>query len=162
MVRLFPFYLLTEISNFVIVKPSGTKFCYAEERDADLMRAYNEKIAECSFIRLPELLEKVVNSPSARYWVSEERAAIVLSAMFRGDRLEGMSRMKREMYTDLFAEAKEIRKAHPDWSIADIAFHASRRPARKFYMLATSAKVIISKIKKRWLRERRQRLRHLF
>lgn len=143
------------------MKPTGTRFCYADERDKDLMRAYNEKIAECSFIRLPELLEKVVNSPSKRYWVSEERAAIVLSAMFRGERLEGMSRMKREMYEDLFREASELREAHPDWSVAEIAFHATRRPARKFYMLATSAKVIISKIKKRWLKERRQRLRFL-
>ena len=133
------------------MKHFGTKFEYTDMRDEALMSTYRRLMASEKYIRLPELLEKGVNSPSKRFWVSEERAAIVLSQMFKGDLLENMSEMKREMFMDLYEVAKVIRSNNPGMSMADIAFHATRQPARKFYIKAASAKVIIHRIKKKWL-----------
>lgn len=144
------------------MKPVGSRFEYTEERDKDLIRAYREQIALCRTIHLPELLERTVNSPSSRFWVSEGRAAIVISEMIRGDKLEKMNSMKREMFLEIYGRVLNLQSELPTLSIAELVWKVINQPAPKFYITPGSAKVIIHKIKKKWYEERMQRLRHLF
>lgn len=144
------------------MKPVGSRFEYTEERDKDLIRAYREQIALCQTIHLPELLERTVNSPSSRFWVSEGRAAIVISEMIRGDKLEKMNSMKREMFLEIYGRVLNLQRELPTLSIAELVWKILNQPAPKFYITPGSAKVIIHKIKKKWYKERMQRLRHLF
>jgi len=144
------------------MKPHGSKFEYEQERDKDLMRAYHLLIEKTDFISMPLIYEEIVNMPSARFWVSEGRAAIVIASMMRGDRLSSMRPNKREMFREIYRRAMKLKKEKPWLSLFDIAFNVVKQPAPKFYLTPGSAKVIICKAKRKWYEERKRKLRHLF
>lgn len=143
-------------------KDIGAYFEYEEARNADLMKVFRRVRAAYPDVSLHEIYRRVVEEPSERFWVSEERASIVISAMTKGDRLEKMHDTKREMYFEIYSRVLEMRKSRPEDSIYDLTFDAVNSPAPKFYLTPGSAKVIIHKIKHEWYEERKRKLRHLF
>ena len=144
------------------MKHKGSKFEYQDERDKDLMRAYHEQIASCDTIVLSDIFRNVVEMPSARFWVSEERAAIVIAKMFRGDKLEKMRPNAREMYFEIYKRVVSEMETYPDKSIAEIVFQVIRQPAPKFYLTPDTARVIVTRIKREKYRHVFKRLRHMF
>lgn len=144
------------------MKHKGSKFEYQDERDKDLMRAYHEQIASCDTIVLSDIFRNVVEMPSARFWVSEERAAIVIARMFRGDKLEKMRPNAREMYFEIYKRVVSEMETYPDKSIAEIIFQVIRQSAPKFYLTPDTARVIVTRIKREKYRNVFKRLRHMF
>lgn len=144
------------------MKHKGSKFEYQDERDKDLMRAYHEQLASCDTIVLSDIFRNVVEMPSARFWVSEERAAIVIARMFRGDKLEKMRPNAREMYFEIYKRVVSEMETYPDKSIAEIIFQVIRQPAPKFYLTPDTARVIVTRIKREKYRNVFKRLRHMF
>ena len=144
------------------MKHKGSKFEYQDERDKDLMRAYHEQIASCDTIVLSDTFRNVVSMPSARFWVSEERAAIVIARMFRGDKLEKMRPNAREMYFEIYKRVVSEMETYPDKSIAEIVFQVIRQPAPKFYLTPDTARAIVTRIKRQKYRNVFKRLRHMF
>lgn len=142
------------------MKNVGAIFEYEEERNRDLMRAYKEQLASHENKDLQSVLNRVVEMPSKRFWVSEERAAIVISEMMRGKGLKVKGKVKREMYNEIYRRVVELQKSHPGMSVYDLTFMVVTGPAPKFYLTPGSAKVIIHKVKKQWYEERKRRLRH--
>lgn len=144
------------------MKHKGSTMEYAEDRTNDLMRAYDEYIASCDHIRMPDVYNKIVNMPSRRFWVSDIRAALVVSAIIRGDaKLDSMWPMKREMYLEIHRRVMELGKVHTDKSVSELCSMVVAQPAPKFYLAAGSAKVIVCKARKRWRKEKLRRLRLL-
>lgn len=145
------------------MKPTGSHFEYEAERDDNLMECYHELLRRAEFVRMPEIYSQVVDMPAKRFWVSEERAAIVVSAMMRGERLDNMRPLKREMYNEIYRRAMEIREENPELPISRLVAQVVEQPAPKFYLTPGSAKVLICKIRKEWYFQRtKRRLRHLF
>lgn len=145
------------------MKPTGSHFEYEAERDDNLMECYHELLRRAEFVRMPEIYSQVVDMPAKRFWVSEERAAIVVSAMMRGERLDNMRPLKREMYNEIYRRAMEIREENPELPISRLVAQVVEQPAPKFYITPGSAKVLICKIRKQWYYQRtKRRLRHLF
>ena len=145
------------------MKPHGSHFEYEKQRNDDLMRAYHRHLTQANYVRMPDIYEKVANSPSRRFWVSEERAAIVVSAMMRGDRLDNMRPLKREMYNEIYSRVMRLREDIPHMPISQLVARVVEQPAPKFYLTPGSAKVLICKIRKEWYFQRtKRRLRHLF
>lgn len=144
------------------MKHKGCKFEYQEDRDNDLMRAYREQMAACEVIVLSEIFEKVVQMPTKRFWVSEERAYTVIKAMMRGKGLHGMRTTTREMYTEIYKRVCRMRASTPEKPIAQIVFAVIRQPAPQFYLTPGSARVIVTKIKSKHLEKAKKRLRHMF
>ncbi len=145
------------------MKPHGSHFEYENQRNDNLMAVYHEIIVKANYVRMPDIYEKVANSPSRRFWVSEERAAIVVSAMMRGDKLKNMRQLKREMYNEIYKRAMKLREEHPFMPISQLVAIVVEQPAPKFYLTPGSAKVLICKIRKQWYYQRtKRRLRHLF
>lgn len=142
------------------MKNVGAIFEYEDERNKDLMRAYKEQLALRENKDLQAVLNRVVEMPSKRFWVSEERAAIVISEMKRGKGLKIKGKVKREMYHEIFRRVEELQRKHPGMSVYDLTFMVVTGPAPKFYLTPGSAKVIIHKVKKQWYEERKRRLRH--
>ena len=113
------------------------------------MRAYRQAIAECDIISIPEISERIVNMPCARFWVSEERANVVISAMMQGKPiLKTMRPMKREMFQEIYRRVMELKKKRPDDKLFDLVFSAVNSQAPKFYMRPRCAMETIYKIKK--------------
>ena len=79
------------------MKHKGAVMEYSMERMNDLMRAYDEYISSCDYIRMPEVYKVIVNMPSRRFWVSDIRAALVVSVMMRGENdLSGMRPLRKK------------------------------------------------------------------
>jgi hypothetical protein len=145
------------------MKHQGNTFEYEDQRNDNLMQCYHELLTHAQFVRMPEIYRQVVNMPSARFWVSEERAAIVVSAMRRGESIDSMRPLKREMYNEIYRRASVMLDENPSLSIAEAVARVVAQPAPKFYLTPGSAKVLICKIRKEWYFQRtKRRLRHCF
>lgn len=143
------------------MKHQGSKCDYAEERNNDLMRAFVEEIENCDNIVLPQVLSRVVNKPSKRFWVSAERAAIVVSSMMRGNTLENMHYSeRREMFQEIYRRVTTLKEKYPHKSIYELTCQVVYEPAPKFYLTTGSAKVFIHRTKKLWHLKNMQRLRY--
>ena len=145
------------------MKQVGDKMEYAEERIRDLMRAHDEYIANCRYIRMNELYQTIVNRPSRRFWVSDIRAALVIAKIAKGEKdiLDGMWPTKKEMYLEIYRRVQELQKEFPNKKISELCARAVEQPAPKFYLAANSAKIMISKYRRQWKKEKLKRLRLL-
>lgn len=132
---------------------------YSQERSDDLMRAYDEYIQSCDYIRMPEVYNNIVNMPSRRFWVSDIRAALVISAMMRGEaRLDKMCASKREMYEEIYRRVAIMREKHPSKTTSELCAMVVIQPAPKFYLTPGSAKIMVCKARKEWIRRKQLRL----
>lgn len=126
------------------------------------MDVYHQLVSDVKYVCLPAIYRDIVNKPASRFYVSEERAAIVVGAMMRGVSIDSMIPNKREMFTEIFRRAMDIRKEHPNMPILEVVSQVVRQPAPKFYLTPGSAKAIIFKAKRQWYEKRKKKLRHLF
>lgn len=142
------------------MKKKGAQMEYSKERLDDLMRAYDEYISSCGYIRMPEVYGTIVTMPSRRFWVSSIRAALVVSAIIRGeDVLSKMWGTKREMYLEIYNRVMALKAGSPKSSISHLCEIVVEQPAPKFYLTPGSAKVMVCKYRKEWIRQKRQKLR---
>lgn len=132
---------------------------YSEERMRDLMRVYDEYISSCRYIRMPEVYRAIVNMPSRRFWVSDIRATKVVYAMLRGETHMNMRSLKREMFGEIFRRVVALREKNPQMSVGDCCSIVVAQPAPKFYLTPGSAKIMVCKARKKWMAEKRRRLR---
>lgn len=139
------------------MKNFGSVFEYEQERNNNLLRLYHQLISEVKFICSEEIYRKMADSPSDRFWVSEERALIVVLQIMKGDTLLGMGKNKRDMFFEIYRRATIMKQKYPTLSLTKIMFKVVRQPAPKFYLTEGSIKVVISKIKSKWYERRRVR-----
>lgn len=144
------------------MKHIGSKFEYEKERNEDLMRTYEEYVIKGGYINMRDIFREVIKHQASRFWVSEERAAIVIGKMLKGDKLLNMRKTKREMFREIFVRVQAIRIESPGITIHESVSEAIRQPAPKFYLTEGSAKVIIYKIKKAWYEKRKEKLKFMF
>lgn len=144
------------------MKHKGALMEYSQERMNDLMRVYDEYIASCGHIRMPDVYNRIVNMPSRRFWVSDIRATLVVSSIMRGDAgLEGMWPLKREMYEEIYHRVLVLGEKCPELSISELCAKVVVQPAPKFYLTPGSAKMLVCKARKKWLQEKWKKLRLL-
>ncbi len=130
---------------------------FSQERSDDLMRVYDEYIASCKYIRMNDVYKCIVNMPSRRFWVSDIRAALVVSAIGRGeDCLKEMLPLKREMYMEIYQRVMGMRNKFPNMSISELCSIVTMQPAPKFYLTPGSAKMMICKTRKKWKEKKRK------
>ena len=134
---------------------------YSQERLDDLMRAYDEYISSCDYIRMPDVYNNIVNMPSRRFWVSDIRAALVVAAMMRGEAcLDKMCQSKREMYEEIYRRVITLREDHPNMTTSELCAMVVMQPAPKFYLSPGSAKIMVCKARKEWTKRKLARFRH--
>ena len=133
-----------------IMKYYGCILDFTEERNSELIRVFREKLASANYIIMPDIFEQVANSPCKSFWVSEERAAIVISAMLSGKRLPNMRENKREMFNEIFRRFIELKKEYPDKSVYELSIKVVHQPAPRFYMTPRTVGELIYRIKNGW------------
>lgn len=132
------------------MKYYGSILDFTQERNQELMRVYQDKLSKAGYIVMPEIFEQVANSPCSRFWVSEERAAIVISSLLAGKILPNMRKNKREMFDEIFRRFLIAREQYPEKSIYALAIMVVNQPAPKFYMTPRTAGELIYRIKNGW------------
>lgn len=99
---------------------------------------------------MPKIFEQVANSPCSRFWVSEERAAIVISTLLAAKVIPNMRKNKREMFDEIFRRFLIARGQYPEKSIYALAIMVVNQPAPKFYMTPRTVGELIYRIKNGW------------
>lgn len=131
--RTFNFCDVRIITNFAVdkarMKYFGSILDFTKERNEDLLRVYREQLARASYIVMPEIFALVADSPARRFWVSEERAAIVVSAMLAGKPLPKMRSNKREMFEEIYRRFLILRSEHPKKSVYELVTAVVNQPA---------------------------------
>ena len=140
----------------------GSEFEFKQERDNDLMDVYRLAMKNAKYpVNLTEILTRVVNSPSKRFWVSSERASNVISEMHSGKNIEGMKLNKKLMFREIYRRVKQMQNLpqYMNYRLSELVLIVIEQPAPKFYITPESAKIIIHHIKKReCYKQRLQRL----
>lgn len=122
------------------MKYHGCILEFTDERNKELLRVFREVIDEQSFIDLTEIFGIVVGRPCSRFWVSEERAFVVISAMLKGKPiLNALRPNKREMFQEIYNRVIELRKTNRDATLFELVIKVVNSPAPKFYLTARSA-----------------------
>lgn len=132
------------------MKYYGSILDFTKERNQELLRVYQEKLSEAGYIIMPKIFEQVANSPCSRFWVSEERAAIVISSLLAGKSLPNMRKNKREMFDEIFRRFLAVREKYPEKSIYALAIMVVNQPAPKFYLTPRTVGELIYRIKNGW------------
>lgn len=143
------------------MKRAGSTFPFEAERNRDLLNAFRllfpqHKTTDLAFY------QHIADMPSKRFWVTEERATLVILAMCRGFTISNMLSSKYEMYQEIYRRFLELRKQFPHTPTSTLVCEVVNQPAPKFYMTAKSVREIIYRIKRKWYEERKKKLRHLF
>lgn len=138
---------------------------FIEERDAELLRACTNIIGGRDKISLSEVYDTLAQTPCSRFYVSEERAYIVIGYMQRGISLDHMVPLRREMFQEIFRRYNHFRRTHPSLTKMECIWHVCHQPAPKFYLTPGSIRAILSKVrkeaKKRCYEERKRKLRFM-
>lgn len=144
------------------MKHKGARMEFHRERTEDLMRAYVEYVSSCGKVSMSDVYRKIVDMPSSRFWVSDTRAAVVMSAVLRGEPvLERMWSLRREMYTEICRRVMKLRSQRPDMTVPQLCSAVVSQPAPKFYLTPGSAKMLICKARKEWKKRKLEKLRRL-
>ena len=132
------------------MKYYGSILDFTQERNQELMRVYQEELSKAGYIVMPKIFEQVANSPCSRFWVSEERAVIVISTLLAGKVIPNMRKNKREMFDEIFRRFLIAREQYPEKSIYALAIMVVNQPAPKFYMTPRTVGELIYRIKNGW------------
>lgn len=131
------------------MKLPGNSPYFTHKRNRELMAAFRKVLAERRYFNIKKDFEQVVNMPCSRFWVSEDRATAVISALIRGQPvLETMRPTKREMFLEIYRRVLVKKNESPDMPLCDIVFYVVNSPAPKFYMKPKHASNTVYKIKR--------------
>lgn len=130
---------------------------FTSERDTHLLLNFRKALAVQSRISLEKAFRTASEAPAPQFWVSEQRAAIVIGRILAGDDPTlSMTPRKREMYRELYARVLTLRGLHPEASIQQLAFEAVNQPAPCAYLSWPRVRTLIYNERRRLRLERRE------
>ena len=145
------------------MRQKGMTNLHNEERNLDLMRAYQAMLNESEGPIDPDsLYRQLVLMPSRRFWIGETCATDVIRKMRTGWVPTKMTPTRREMYAEILARTEDYLRRHPGVHLQSAVRQVIAQPAPKFYLTPGTARVIVSKCRKQWYAEKFRRLQHLF
>lgn len=123
---------------------------FKEQRDEDLLSVFREVYSKSPIERrLDEILTEVVNHKTKRFWLSSERASIVISQIKKGCDISYMKKHKQLMFQEIYKRLLELEKIYPDKCILHLLEMIVIQEAPSFYLSPASASVILHYMKKR-------------
>lgn len=148
------------------MKPFNAVAEFKHEREIDLMRAFNEQMCihlARGHVKLSEVFKAVSKMPSRRFWVSAERASVVVSAMLRGE-CPKMRPAKKAMFNEICRRVVALQSRKRGVPFLHIVEDVVAQSAPSFYLTPNSIKkyiFIAKRRKKKCLSERKKALRHM-
>lgn len=131
------------------MKKLGSTSDFMATRDRELLRAFRIELMESRGIPLRDLFGRAAKHSCSRFWVSEVRAAEVVSKLLKGEKPENFTVQKERMYQEILARVKRYQLSHPDEPLSNAVFKAVNSTAPEFYLTEKSAKVIIYRLRRK-------------
>lgn len=145
------------------MKHKGASVDYSEQRDDELMRAFDTYMEQCAPNEQHLVYERIVDMPCSRFWVSDKRASVVVCKMIRGEEdLSKAIQTKREMFIEIYNRVMKLKEENPKETIISLCAKVVMQPAPRFYLTAGTAIVLVSRARKRWNKKMCQRLQRYF
>ena len=146
------------------MRKKGSVFALSDNRNRDLLRAYNEQVKKqlrlYGRVTKTGLVERTVSSPASRFWVSSERACVIIYRMERGESIGYMKQNKLRFYTELYKAFRAYREQHPEIAcVKHLVEIVVMQPAPCFPITPRVARNIIEKMRRKCQREKIERLR---
>lgn len=133
------------------MKHHGSTCDFNEQRDRCLLLAFRKVILKSDCIQLDCIAHTVVNMPAPRFWVSDKRAAIVVSSMLKGHNPTArMNGTKRDMYIEICRRTAALMQRSPQLSLAAAVGEVVCSPAPRFYLTPGTARILYYRAKSRW------------
>lgn len=134
-------------------------FEYHADRSRELLKVFNEELGLSDNDRIEDVLKRVVNHPSSRFWVSEERAWRIVSSMCRRPLSSKCHPLRREMFEEIYHRSKRLSRHRPEWSFKRCVYYVASHEAPKFYLAVATAHALICQERNRCRVENMLRLR---
>lgn len=120
---------------------------YKLMRDKELTEIFRRMVmdpARSGSRPLRELYGFAARQPASRFWVSEERATVVIRDRLAGRAdFSGMKPESRRMFTEILNRVRPVLARAPGMPVARAVREVVNGPAPEFYLTPLSAKVII-------------------
>ena len=145
------------------MRKKGSVFVLSDSRNRDLLRAYNEQVKKqlrlYGRITQTGLVERAVNSPASRFWVSSERACVIIYRLEKGESIGYMKRNKLRFYTELYKAFCLYREQHPEITcVKHLVEIVVMQPAPCFPITPRVARNIIEKMRRKCQKEKINKL----
>ncbi len=93
-------------------------------------------------LTVSEIFRRVVSSPCSRFWVSEERASVVIGAMLHKGPEKALESIKnpqrRAMFKEIYRRVRKLQQHQPGLTIYELVSDVVHTPAPCFYLSAES------------------------
>ncbi len=125
---------------------------FTSERNAALVANFRKNLVAQSQISIDSAIKGAAQAPAPRFWVSEQRAAVVIARMLKADLaspeaseaiLQTMFEEKREMYREIYARVKALMESRPFMGMTEAVIEVINQPAPRSYMSWQRAKGVI-------------------
>lgn len=132
---------------------------YHEERDRDLWHTYQQVCEQQQHSTDMEAVRRSVQHEAPRFYVSDERAARVLSWIAGGDaRMERMVPKRREMFYEIYRRTMALRAQEPDCALVELVRRVVCGRAPEYYLTPQSGYMILRQMRRRRRIERMRQL----
>ena len=126
------------------MKNKKSKSDYIGTRNEELRARLIERMGRYPG-RLDLLWEEIATLPAGRFYISEERAARLLSHRRRtGSWPRGIKPHRCLMLEEIWRRVELARRRNPEKSLSDIVFEVVNSPAPSLYITAGSMRAIMS------------------
>lgn len=134
------------------MKYPGCILEFTHDRNADILRVLRTLRLDKDVLShgVSELAHRIAESPSARFWISEDRATVIISAMLKGKPLPPARQCRREMYEEIYRRVVELREKRPDAQLQDLVTEVVNQPAPKFYLTPNTIARYIYRVNSNW------------
>ncbi len=127
---------------------------FKEERDQDLLRAYERVIKsygkDAPYISRKEMVKRTIESGAERYYVTYEEAFRNVRRIMNGKPLKCKNSRKRFMYMSLYEAVKRYSEVYPDLSFSRVLMRVlSEEKAPCFFISQERASLLLSSIHKK-------------
>lgn len=129
------------------MKKLGSVSEFKEQRDQELLKAFKNQLHLLGVVETNQLFVRASKCKASRFWVSEHRAGVVVSQIYKGSRLERMNPTRRRMYFEIYRRVKELRDADPTMTLSEAVFQVVNSPAPEFYLTTKSARAMIYRLR---------------
>ena len=130
------------------MKKQGSTSDFTDDRNRELHRRFMDILRTSRGVALRDMFGMAASRPASRFWVSEQRAAIVVSAMLQGRSLGRINQKRREMYEEITRRVKRVLAYHPEMTLLAACSEVIYQEAPEFYLTDESARCIIYRTRK--------------
>lgn len=122
------------------MRKKGNILEFAQERRDEIVAAIRAEGACADRFDLLLACRRAVARQASRFWVSEERAARVVSALSKGcGAIEGMDGAKRRMYEEIWRRVEALRPGREGEPLVSLVREVVYEPAPEHYVSAVTA-----------------------